>query len=80
MRQRQRRVPVNRSDVAEFIAHRNGNLSLCRKAAKFIYRSAGLFSDIDGLRELRAALFEPDERAGCLDNRIAELERDQGAV
>ena len=78
MRQRQKRTPVHRSDVQAFIRHRGGDRERCRKALKYIYCPAGLPKDIAGLRELRDALFAPDERAWALDRRIADLERGEG--
>ena len=77
MKQRQRRLPANRSDVDAWLKQHGGDRVRCRKAAYFVGRIGGVFNDLGGLRELRAALFSDDESAGCLDRRIQELEAER---
>ena len=75
MRQRQKRQPARRDDVAAYLKAHGGNLQLARKSAKYVAKTGGLFDDVAGLKELRDVLFAPGESAGALDRRIAEVER-----
>lgn len=78
MRQRQRRTPAKRNDVAAFLAARGGDRVRAAKAAFYIARCGGPWDDLAFLRALQAELAHElaalGPGGGCLRQRIRELE------